>query len=480
MATAPSKQRFLLGWQLPRRGEDARFLKWSLANRAKAVLADPQAMGNYMTYRDAIRILGLDPAELYRDGRIDLDRREWSDLGWMCSHVGPPDSAVQAMRRETTPENVGPYSPDLIAPLRELAARVKFGRERGDDFEVIGVEGAQAGVGYSMLTFIDPGDEVIITDPGYFHFVPALTLAGGVPVRLPLGPHNGYRLDPDEVARALTPRTKMIVLCDPVNPFGTVQTRAELIALAELAWEHQVLILDDITHNSHQIDPTAAQWPLTALHDAVETRHVLITFGMSHGYALAAIRIGFLGGHPALMRAALATKIGTTRLNTNLVAQHGALAALEDGAYLEYSDAIVRRNYAHVRETVARTPGLTVPVAPQFGFSMVIDVSGTGITGQELTVALFKRRVAIYPGDGLGDVGATEYIRINLSQLESEAFERLRRALPEAIEEARTGCYRAAISDFFAQTGTARGQRIIERLQRGTLPRGAVAPAGSG
>src|SRR5262249_45788665 len=199
-------------------------------------------------YRDAIRILGLDPGNIYAQGRIDLDLSRWSDLGWMAAHMGPPPAAVERMRTATVPENIGPYSPDLIAPLRELAAVKKFGRPRGPEFEVIGTEGAQAGVAFTIQTVIDPGDEVICTAPGYFHFIPSVHLAGGVPVRISLGPHNGYRLQPEELRRHVTERTKLIVVCDPLNPFGVVQTREELFGIAEVAHEAGAFVLHDITH----------------------------------------------------------------------------------------------------------------------------------------------------------------------------------------------------------------------------------------
>ena len=155
--------------------------------RARALLEDPQGFGNYMTYRDAYRILGWDPADVYRDGAIALDRREWADLGWMANHLGPSPRALEAMRAAVDEEHVGPYSPDLDAGLRDLMAEALLGRPRDDGFDVIGTEGAQAGVGYAALACLDPGDEVIVTDPGYFHFVPALRLAGAEPVWVRLG-----------------------------------------------------------------------------------------------------------------------------------------------------------------------------------------------------------------------------------------------------------------------------------------------------
>jgi aspartate/methionine/tyrosine aminotransferase len=457
------KQRFVLEWEDE---EQLPFIKRVLSNRIKSVMESHHQMWNYMTYRDAIKILGWDAGEIYKEGRIDLDPKEWADFGWMTCYVGPPKSAIQAMREQTKASNINPYSPDLINPLRDACAEIKLKRKRGRDFEVIGTEGGQAGISYVLQTFISPGDEVIITDPGYFHFESAILMASGVPVRIPLNSKNGYRLNPDEVKECITPRTKVIIVCDPLNPFGTVQLKDELIALIEIARRHDIIIINDITHDTQRIDPNSEHYPMSSLWKETNTDNVISTFSVSHGYGMAGVRIGFLAGHNELMRACLITKISLTRLNTNLIAQYGALAALKDEDYVRNSEEIIRRNYAYIKETISRTKGVTIPVEPKYGFSMVIDVSDTGVTAQELTVALFKHRVAVYPGDGLGDVGATDYMRLNISRPDMWAFRHFRKSLCKAISEAKTGAYREGVIKFFEQRPTERARRILQRIKR--------------
>ena len=431
---------------------------WATSARARAVLADPQGFGNYMTYRDAYRILGWDPTEIYADGRIALPRPEWADLGWMANHMGPSPAAIEAMRAATTGGRAGPYSPDLEDGLRDSFARELFGRERGEDFEVIGTEGAQAGVGYAALTCLDPGDEVIVSDPGYFHFVPALRLAGAQPVWVALRAEDGWRLNPDAVADAVTPRTRMIVVCDPLNPFGTVQTEEELRALLRIAAERRLILLSDTTHGAHRVDPAARHHSLAALAAEDPGATVLSTSGVAHGYGLAGIRIGALGGPPELVRACLQVKIAAVRLNTNAIAQVGAAAALADHDHLRAGEEVIRGNLARVRRV------LPPVIAPAYGFSCALDVSDTGTSAQELTVALCKRKVAVYPGDGLGEVGATTMIRVNLSDPDPAAFEHFADVIDDAAEEARSGVWRDGVRDFFLATGHERGRRIAATI----------------
>ena len=457
------KDRFVLGWEVD--SDETLFMKSVLSNRVKAVMESHHGMWNYMTYRDAIKILGLDTEEIYKEGRVDLDPKKWADFGWMTCYVGPPKSAVKAMREQTKASNINPYSPDLINPLRDDCAEIKLKRERSKEFEVIGTEGGQAGISYALQTFINPGDEVIITDPGYFHFESAILMVRGVPVRIPLNSRNGYRLNPDEVKEHITPRTKVIIVCDPLNPFGTVQLKDELIALIEITRRHDIIIIDDITHNSQRIDPNAIHYPMSSLWREINVDNVVSTFSVSHGYGMAGIRIGFLAGHTELMRACLIAKVSLTRLNTNLIAQYGALAALREENYIRKSEYIIRRNYNHIKKTISQTNGVSIPVEPKYGFSMVVDVSGTGVTAQELTVALFKHRVAVYPGDGLGNVGATDYIRLNISRPDLWAFRHFRKVLPLAIKEARSGIYRKVVIQFFTEKKTERAKRILQQMK---------------
>lgn len=458
------KERFVLGWDIEEGSCSS--VNNVLSDRARSIMDSPHGMWNYMTYRDAINMLGYDAGEIYKEGRIDLEPTKWADFGWMVCYMGPPKSAVKAMRRHSTPEYINPYSPDLISPLREACAAIKFKRERGKNFEIIGTEGTQAGVSYVLQTFVNPGEEVIITDPGYFHFESAILMAGGIPVRIPLSIQNNFRLNPQEVEARITPRTKIIIVCDPVNPFGTVQTKEELIEIVRVSQYHNIIIINDITHNTHCIDPKAVHYPIASLWKETNVDNVCSTFSLSHGYGMAGVRLGFLSGHPDLMRACLLSKVALTRLNSNLIVQYGALAALRDQGYVKKSELRIRRNYAHIKETINQTRGVSIPVEPEYGFSMIVDVSQTGITSQELTVSLFKRHIVVYPGDGLGDVGATDYIRLNISRPDKRAFEKLRNSLSQAIEEAQTGVFQKPVMRFFEKRSTERARWIVQRVKR--------------
>ena len=427
------------------------------SRRVAALQASHHAMWNYVTYRDAIALVGGTADELYPEGTTRLPD-DWADLGWLTCFHGPPASALEAMHAALVPDALDVYPPDLIEPLREEAAHA-LGRERDGSFEVVGTEGAQAGLTLALLAAIDPGDEVVLGDPGYFHLPAAVLAAGGVPVTVAIGPESGYRLDPDAVAAAITPRTRAICLVDPSNPYGTLATDDEVAALTALSERHVLLLIHDVTHGLLAIEPGA---PAAA---APAGEHAVATFSVSHCFGMAGARMGFLGGPPALMRGCLQLKAALTRLNTNLVSQRGALAALRDGAYRHGAEAAIRANLAHLEQTLAGIDGVHLAVAPRRGLACALELDDEGPTAQELMVALFARRVAVYPGDGLGEQRAATTMRLNLSG-RRWAMDHLRGVLGEALDEAASGRWREPVAALLDGKGTARATALADRVRR--------------
>jgi len=429
------------------------------------LLNHPQAIGNHFDYRKAIPMIGLDVEDVYPNGRTALSD-EYTDLSYMVSQYGPPESAVNAMREGTSAANVGFYPPDILQSLREKAAIKKFGRPRvPGEFDVIGTEGAQGAIGYTFLTFLNHGDEVIITDPGYMHFASCAVAVGATPVPIALTEANNYRLTAADVERAITPRTKMLVVCDPINPFGTVQPRESLLEIARLCHEHNIVIFNNTTHSGHQIDPSIQQVPMASLYNEVPTEHIMSASGLSKSHGLAAIRVGFLAGSAAFIKAVASVRMEITKIHINYIGQLGALAAMQDEAYVAASTEWLRGNAKLLADAVKDIDGVRQPIAPEYGFSTMLDVAETGVTAQELTVALFKRKQAVIPGDALGDVGATDYVRVNFSHRDRGRIERFVDVLPDAIREAQKGVYRDAVIDFFRHQKSQRGQRIIDNIE---------------
>ena len=163
------------------------------------------------------------------------------------------------------------------------------------------------------------------------------------------------------------------------------------------------------------------------------------------------------------MRGCLQLKAALTRLNTNLVSQRGALAALRDGAYRNGAETAIRANLAHLEQTLAGDRRRDLAVAPRRGLACALELDDEGPTAQELMVALFARRVAVYPGDGLGDQRAATTMRLNLSG-PRWAMDHLRGVLGEALDEAASGRWREPVATLLDGKGTARATALAERV----------------
>ncbi|MEN8649550.1 pyridoxal phosphate-dependent aminotransferase [Streptomyces sp. 21So2-11] len=139
----------------------------------------------------------------------------------------------------------GPGIPELRAAVADHQQR-RYGLTYDPDTEVLVTAGATEAIAASLLALLEPGDEVIALEPYYDSYAACIAMAGGARVPVTLRPHDGtYHLDLDELRAAVTPRTRLILLNTPHNPTGTVLTRAELAAVAELAVERDLLVVCD-------------------------------------------------------------------------------------------------------------------------------------------------------------------------------------------------------------------------------------------
>lgn len=236
------------------------------------------------------------------------------------------------------------------ADLREAVAR-KFRRENGLDYtasEIIVSTGAKQVIFNAVLCTVQQGDEVIIPAPYWVSYPDITLLAGGVPVFAPCKPENGFKLTPEDLERAISPRTRWLVLNSPNNPSGAAYTREELTALAEVLARHpHVWIMTDDIYE-HLMYGDAGFVTLAQAAPSLKDRTLTIN-GVSKAYAMTGWRIGYAGGPAALIKAMVKLQSQSTS-GANAIAQAAALAALEGpqdfiaanrAAYQARRDAVV-------------------------------------------------------------------------------------------------------------------------------------------
>jgi N-succinyldiaminopimelate aminotransferase len=219
---------------------------------------------------------------------------------------GPPSVIAEAVR--ALEHGANQYAPGPGVPgLRQAIARHQrrhYGLDLDPDREVVVTTGCTEGIAAALLGLVDAGDEVVVLEPYYDSYVAMIQMAGGVrrPVTLRA---PDFRLDVDTLRAAVTPRTRFVLLNSPHNPTGTVLTRAELQAVADVAIEHDLVVITDEVYEHLTFDD-AEHVPLATLPGMFERTLTLSSAGKS--YSFTGWKVGWATGPPDLVGAVLAAK----------------------------------------------------------------------------------------------------------------------------------------------------------------------------
>ncbi|AVH96680.1 aminotransferase [Streptomyces cinereoruber] len=199
----------------------------------------------------------------------------------------------------------GPGVPELRTAIADHQ-RERYGLEYDPDAEVLVTAGATEAIAASLLALVEPGDEVIALEPYYDSYAACVAMAGGTRVPVTLRPHEGaYVLDLDELRAAVTDRTRLILLNTPHNPTGTVLTRAELTAVAELAVERDLLVVTDEVYE-HLVFDGAEHVPIASLPGMRERTVTISSAGKT--FSFTGWKVGWITASPELTSAVRAAK----------------------------------------------------------------------------------------------------------------------------------------------------------------------------
>ena len=304
--------------------------------------------------------------------------------------IGQPDFAVPDAMKEAAVEAIrndkNGYSVTQGIPELREALQARIDTEYGhDDRRVLVTSGTSGALVLAMLAMIDPGDEVICFDP-YFVMYPALVkMVGGKCVLVDTYPD--FRIDPDKVAAAITPRTKMILLNSPANPTGVVAQKEEVQSLAVLAAQHNIALLSDEIYHDFCYD--AAPVSPTAWND-----QAIVVDGFSKTYGVTGWRLGWIHGPSALI-----DKLTMLQQYTFVCAPHplqwAALAALETDMTPHVDDYRKRRD-----RMVSGLEEAGYKVAPTGGaFYVFPKVPEGGGTGTQFVTRAIENELLVIPGN---------------------------------------------------------------------------------
>ncbi len=237
----------------------------------------------------------------------------------------------------------GPGVPELRAAVVAHQER-RYGLVYDPDTEVLVTAGATEAIAAALLALVEPGDEVIALEPYYDSYAACIAMAGGTRVPVTLRPHDGaFRLDLDELRAAVTDRTRLLLLNTPHNPTGTVLTRAELAAIAELAVERDLLVVTDEVYE-HLVFDDAEHIPLASFPGMRERTVTISSAGKT--YSFTGWKVGWVTASPALVTAVRSAKQYLTYVSAGPFQYAVAEAlSLPDSYFAEFrADMLAKRN----------------------------------------------------------------------------------------------------------------------------------------
>ena len=273
--------------------------------------------------------------------------------------------------------------------------------------EILVTVGGSEAIDLSMRALLNPGDEVIVMDPNYVAYEPAIRLAGGVCVPIVLTRENEFKLKADDLKKAITDKTKAMIINYPSNPTGGVMTEADYREIVPIIQKSGIYVVSDEIYAELSFDQAFA-----SLSQFEEVRdQILVINGFSKAYAMTGWRLGYILANPTITKAL--TKIHQyVIMSASTPAQYAAIEALRNG----YDDVILmREEYLNRRNLLVNSlnrMGLNTPM-PHGTFYVFADIRPYGLSSEEFCNELLNQeKVACVPGDAFGPHGQG-FIRIS-------------------------------------------------------------------
>ncbi len=359
----------------------------------------------------------------------------FGEIAWMCqntNHLVPREVVEPAMleairERRYTMYPQGKGDPELLDLVRK-----DFGLAPADP--VILTAGGTEALYMLERALFRPGDEMISSDPGYPIIHRFAELAGANVRALPIYAPP-YRLDLEKVKEAIGPKTRILVLIDPLNPLGSGYSREEVRSFADLAHDHRIYLLNDVTYRDFPERHTLAR--------EFAPEQTITVWSVSKNCGLAGMRLGGLMASPDL--ASTIGRFHTNDLGVDVVAQWAARSALRTKAtWLPAVRRQTRENAVRIREVVATVEGASLPVFPSQANMFPIDLAGTGIRPEAIQEEMLLRDgVFVRSGGYVSPLFGHRFIRVSFSNPPSD-IERFARSFPAAVARLRAPAARAA------------------------------------
>ena len=332
--------------------------------------------------------------------------------------IGEPDFATPWHIRRAAIDSIEKgrtfYSPnrgfaELLRGISDYFDR-RFHLRYDPETEILVTVGGSEAIDCGIRTLIEPGDEVLIPQPSFVCYEPLTQMAGGVPVPLVTRASDSFRITPESLRAAITPKTKLLILPYPNNPTGGVMRREHLESIAAVLRETNVMVLSDEIY----AELTYGHTPHVSIAsiDGMRERTVVIN-GFSKAFAMTGWRLGYaLGPAPIIKMMTKLHQFGIMSAPTT--AQYGAIEAMKNG---DIDIENMRCEYDMRRRLIVeglRNMGLDC-FEPEGAFYVFPSIQSTGLSSEEFCTRLLKdEHVAVVPGNAFGACGEG-FVRISYS-----------------------------------------------------------------
>lgn len=269
-----------------------------------------------------------------------------------------------------------------------------------DASNVVVTNGGKQSLYNVIMTMVDPGDEVLIPAPYWLSYPEMVKLAEGVPVIVETTLESGFKMSPEQLRQAITPRTRLLIFNSPSNPTGMVYTPDEIRAIAQVVVDAGIWVISDEIYERILYDGATHLSMGAASPEAYE--RTITSSGFAKTYAMTGWRIGFMAGPPEIVKAVSTLQSHSTS-NVCTFAQYGAIAAYtgSQDCVKEMLAAFTERRKVMLKRLNA-IPGLSCP-KPDGAFYMFTDVQQTGMKSLDFCNALIEEKyVATIPGIAFG------------------------------------------------------------------------------
>jgi len=370
--------------------------------------------------------LGSEKWAVHIEGR----RRALEGQPMIFLSIGEPDApppkaimdvADRQMRAGRTRYSSGRGEPEVLNALSRMYS-TRTGRAVSTD-QFLFLPGTQTALYAAMMTLVEDGEEVLMPDPYYATYEGVIAAAGGTPVPVRVDPDHGFHLKAEELEKAITPRTRVLLLNTPNNPTGAVFTRGEIEKIGRVCEKHDLWIVSDEVYATLTYGNTVFSSPFDV--DWLEKRTVVVS-SVSKSHAMPGFRCGWIAASEHFCANAL--PVTETMLFGSQPFLEDATAFALDNEFPEVAD--MKRAYEkRARTLVAGLKGSKHVSArmPEGGMFVMVDVRKTGLSGEAFARKLLdEESVVTMPGESFG-AGGAGHLRVALTVDEHDIAEACKR-----------------------------------------------------